>query len=89
MQYNYWDLGQQTAGTGVRVTLQGTEANVKLVDAYNYRAYSSGQRHEYFGGHYNRSPVVLQVPSDGHWFVTIDYGGRAGSGKAAVQVFPN
>jgi hypothetical protein len=42
--------------------------------------------HRYFGGHYDRSPVVLQVPNGGHWFLVIDYGGLAGRGRADVQV---
>jgi hypothetical protein len=86
MNYNYWDLGHQTAGTGVRVTLEGNAANVRLVDSANYRALSAGRQHRYFGGHYNQSPVLLQVPADGHWYVVVDYGGYAGRGKAGVEV---
>lgn len=86
MNYNFWDLGNQSAGTVVRVTLEGNAANVRLMDSSNYRSFQRGEQHRYFGGHYDRSPVVLQVPNSGHWFVVIDYGGYAGSGRAAVQV---
>jgi hypothetical protein len=86
MQFNSWDLGQLAAGAVVEVKLTGTEANVKLLDASNFSAYKAGGRHRYYGGHYNRSPIRLQVPSGGHWFVTIDYGGFSGSGRASVQV---
>lgn len=86
MQHLYWDLGHQAAGTAVQVTLEGTEANVKLMSASNYRAYKVGDRHRYHGGHYRRSPVTLYVPSDGQWFVTVDYGGYQGRGRASVRV---
>jgi hypothetical protein len=86
VNYNFWDLGNQSAGTVVRVTLEGNAANVRLMDSSNYRSFQRGEQHRYFGGYYNRFPVVLQVPNGGHWFVVIDYGGYAGRGRAAVQV---
>jgi hypothetical protein len=86
VDFNYWDLGHQAVGTVVRVALEGNSANVKLLDASNYRAYQAGREHRYYGGYYDRSPVVLKVPSSDHWYVTIDYGGLAGSGWAAVEV---
>lgn len=86
MNYNYWDLGNQSAGAVVRVTLEGNAANVRLMDGSNYHSYQRGEKHQYFGGHYDRSPVVLQVPNRGHWYVVVDYGGFAGHGRAAVQV---
>jgi len=89
MDFASSDLGHQNAGTVVRVALEGNAANVKLMDATNYSSYQAGGRHEFYGGGYDRSPVGLTVPYSGHWFVTIDYGGLAGSGKAAVQVFPS
>jgi hypothetical protein len=85
VDFNYWDLGQQSEGAVVRVSLEGNAANVKLMDYSNYLWYQSGQRHNYYGGHYTSSPVVLRVPNSGHWFVTIDYGGLSGRGRAAVE----
>ena len=86
MQYNAWDLGQLGSGAIVEVNLSGSEANVKLLDSLNFSAYKSGNRHTYYGGLYSRSPIRLPVPHGGHWFVTIDYGGFAGSGRASVRV---
>lgn len=86
MQFNSWDLGRLAAGAVVQVKLTGAEANVKLLDASNFSAYKAGDPHRYYGGHYKQSPIRLQVPSGGHWFVTIDYGGFSGSGRASVQV---
>jgi hypothetical protein len=86
MTYNSWDLGNQDVSAAVRVVLEGNAANVKLMDASNFRSYQRGGRHEYFGGYYDRSPVVIPVPKYGHWHLAIDYGGYAGSGRATVQV---
>lgn len=86
MNYNYWDLGTQRAGATVGVTLTGTEANVRLVDAPNFAAYKSGRNFRGVGGHYRQSPIRLEVPTAGHWFAVIDYGGFAGRGSASVQV---
>lgn len=89
MKYNFWDLGNQSAGSVVRVTLEGDAANVRLMDSSNYRSFQRGEQHRFVGGNYGRSPVVLEVPHVGHWFVVIDYGGYAGRGRAAVQVLSN
>lgn len=86
MEFNSWDLGQVASGAVVQVDLAGTEANVKLVDSSNFSAYKAGRQHRYYGGHYKRSPIRIPVPLSGHWFVTIDYGGFPGSGRASVQV---
>lgn len=86
MNFWSWDLGQQSAGAVVRVALEGNAANVRLMDGSNYRSYQAGRQHHYYGGYYDRSPVVLQVPNRDHWFVAVDYGGMAGSGRASVEV---
>jgi hypothetical protein len=89
MDYLSFDLGQQPAGAGVRVTLEGNAANVRLMDRSNFRSYQAGREHRCYGGHYNRSPVVLTVPNYDHWYVAVDYGGYAGRGRASVEVFNN
>lgn len=86
MQFNYWDLGTLSAGSVVQVDLTGTEANVRLMDWSNYSAYKANRNHRYYGGHYRQSPIRLQVPTSGHWVVTVDYGGFAGRGTASVRV---
>src|SRR5205823_2242738 len=48
--------------------------NVRLMDDANFRAFKSGQRHQYFGGHYTMLPARISVPHDGHWNITIDLG---------------
>ena len=86
--FNYWDLGQLKRGAVVRVTLSGNAANVRLLDSSNYRSFKNGRNARGVGGLVKRSPVDLTVPSSGHWYVVVDYGGHAGSGRAAVEVLP-
>lgn len=86
MRYVSSDLGQLERGTVVEVNLTGSAANVRLLDAANFSAYRLGQRHRYIGGYYTKSPARLQVPSHGHWFVAVDYGGNAGRGTGSVRI---
>jgi hypothetical protein len=70
----------------VRVDLTGSEANVKVMDDYNFRQYKSGGQHKYFGGHYRQSPAVIRTPSSGLWHVTVDTGGFSGRVNARISV---
>ncbi|WP_116204100.1 DUF1883 domain-containing protein [Amycolatopsis circi] len=63
MRFATWDLGQQLTGACVRVSLNGAEANVRLLDPTNFAAYKAGRRHNCIGGHYKRSPIVLTIPT--------------------------
>lgn len=82
------DLGQLHGGELVEVTLEGSAANVRLVDSSNLSAFKSGRRHRYYGGHATKSPVRLRVPHSGHWYVTLDFGGYTGSTRWSAQVLP-
>lgn len=86
MNFTHYDLGPLNGGEIVEVSLQGTEANVRLMDSLNFAAYRSGRQHRYYGGHARRSPVALKVPGTGHWHVAIDLGGYAGSVRSSVRV---
>ena len=73
----------------VQVTLAGNEANVLLLDDENYALYSNGAGYTYrAGGHFRRSPAVLQPPGPGRWHVVVDLGGAAGHITASVTVRP-
>ena len=87
MQHVKYDLGHLRKGATVLVTL-GNQANVLLMDSSNYRAYSSGRRHRYFGGLAKRSPARIVVPSNGHWYLAIDLGGAGGKIRSSVSVEP-
>lgn len=88
MEFTSYDLNFQTGGSVVIVELQGTEANVQLLDGANFSRYRQAQSYSGYGGHYRSSPVRLAVPHDGHWHVVIDLGGLAGTVRSTVQVLP-
>lgn len=64
-----------TGQLGVVVELQHA-ADVFLVDQNNFRKYQSGQRFEYYGGHYNKTPVRINVKGMGRYFLIVRGGGR-------------
>lgn len=88
MNFTQYDLGYRHAGEIVQVSLQGTEANVRLLDSSGLSAFKNGRRHSYYGGHYRRSPAMIQIPRNGHWYVTVDLGGFGGNVRSSVQVLP-
>ena len=87
MNFLKYDLGQLSKGQIVEVTLSA-QANVKLMTSSDFNNYKNGRRHHYYGGLAKVSPVRLQVPSSGHWYVTVDLGGYAGNVRASVNVLP-
>lgn len=56
MRFTHYKLGQVPAGSVVEVTLQGSAANVRLMDQSNLNSYKAGRRHRYYGGSATRSP---------------------------------
>ncbi len=89
MKYLVYNLGNLKRGEQVQVTLSGNAANVRLMDSSNFNSYKNGRSHRYAGGLVKRSPVVLGVPSSGHWYVTVDMQGLKGSTNASVRVLPS
>lgn len=88
MKFSYYDLGSHSGGEIVEVTLSGNAANVSLVDSSNFSSFKYGRNYRYFGGHATRSPVRLQVPSSGHWYLVIDLGGYTGSVRHSMRILP-
>ena len=88
MKYTMYDLGQCHRGERIQVTLQGNAANVRLMDSSNYSRYRSGSSHHYYGGLVKRSPIVLTVPSNGHWYITVDLAGLVGSVRSSIRRLP-
>lgn len=86
MSFRYYDLGRLKRGATVVVQLRGNAANVRLMDSSNYSNYKSGRRHRYVGGLAKSSPIRLSVPSDGHWYLTIDLIGLGGSVRSSVSI---
>jgi len=88
VRFRYYDLGHRPGGEIVEVTLRGNAANVRLLDSANFQNYRSGRRGTFYGGYAKRSPVRIQIPRSGRWFVTIDLGGYGGSVRTSLQVLP-
>lgn len=88
MNFTQYDLGHRSSGEIVEVTLSGSAANVRLMDSTNFQNYRTGRKHRYYGGYATKSPVKLQIPRSGRWYVVIDLGGYKGTVKSSVQVLP-
>ncbi len=56
------------------------------MDSHNFSLYQRGQRCRFHGGQVLRSPIQLQVPAAGHWYVVLDYNGGSGSIHSSVTV---
>jgi hypothetical protein len=87
LQFIHNDLGQRKRGEIVEVTLT-SGANVRLMDSSNFNSYKNGRRHRYTGGLAKTSPLMLQIPSSGHWHLAVDMQGLRGSTKASVRILP-
>ncbi len=46
--------------------------NIRLMNDANFRAFKNGARHNYIGGHFDRFPAKIRVPSNGFWNITLD-----------------
>lgn len=82
-----FDLGSRQRGEIVEVTLT-SGANVRLMGSSDLSSYKNGRRHHYIGGLAKQSPVRLQIPNSGHWYVAVDMQGLRGSTRASVRVVP-
>lgn len=88
MNFSHYDLGFVNGGSIVEVILQGSAANVRLLDPANFNSYRTGRQHRYHGGLAKSSPVRLQVPHSGNWHVTVDMQGLRGVVRSNVRVLP-
>lgn len=88
MKFTHYDIGYQSRGTVVEVSLSGSAANVRLLDGANFQSYRAGRRHTYYGGLIRRSPARLVVPQSGRWNVTVDLQGLRGQTRSSIRVIP-
>lgn len=86
MNFSHYNLGHLDSGSVVVVTLNGSAANVRLMDGSNLSSYKSGRQHQYIGGLAKSSPVRLKVPRSGTWHVAVDMQGLRGTVRSGVQV---
>ena len=87
MNFLKYDLGSRKRGEIVEVTLTSS-ANVRLLTSSEFSNYRDGRAHRFIGGLAKRSPVRLQIPNSGHWYVVVDMQGLRGSTNASVRVLP-
>lgn len=88
MKFVKYDLGDLLGGVIVEVKLWGGPANVRLMDSANFELFRERQAHEYVGRRVTKAGVRLKVPHSGHWIVTVDLGGRAGTVRSSVRILP-
>jgi hypothetical protein len=82
-----YELGSCQRGEIIEITLT-SGANVRLLTSSEFSNYRSGRRHQFVGGLAKRSPVRLQIPHSGTWYVVVDMQGLRGSTKASVRKLP-
>ncbi len=88
MQFVQHDLGSRRGGEIVEIVLSGSAANVRLMDSSNLSSYKNGRQHRYYGGLAKQSPVRLQIPHSGTWYITVDMQGLRGSVRSSVRILP-
>lgn len=69
MSIPYYDNPGGTLGVSVKLNYA---SDVFLVDQANYNAYISGGRFTYFGGHYTKSPVKINVSGAGRYYLIVN-----------------
>lgn len=87
MNFLQFDIGNRQSGEIVEVTLT-SGANVRLMTSSEFSNYKNGRRHQFIGGLAKQSPIRLQIPNSGHWYVAVDMQGLSGSTKASVRTLP-
>jgi hypothetical protein len=77
VEHLWEEIGSCASGAYFTLELRGVRARVCLMDAENYQAYLDEEEYEYHGGFWESSPVRLDVPYDGFWYLVVDsYRGR-------------
>ena len=88
MKFDHYKLGHVAGGSVVEVSLQGSAANVRLMDQSNFNHFKAGRRHRYRGGLVRKSPFRVQVPRSGSWHLTVDMQGLRGTVRSGIRVIP-
>ncbi len=88
MKFTQYKFDRLSSGDIIEVTLQGSAANVRLMNSSSFQAYKNGRKHRYYGGLVKQSPYRLNVPSSGQWYVTVDMAGLKGEVRSSARVLP-
>ena len=87
MNHTHFELGPLDKGSVVEVVLQGSAANVYLLDSLNYKKYLKGEKFMGVGGYQKSSPIRLQTPVKAQWHVAVDMpAGSRGTVKSSYRV---
>ncbi len=62
--------------------------NERLTDDVNFERFGSGRSHNSYGGFFREMPARIPAPDQGHWNVTVDLGGVAGTITHRITVVP-
>lgn len=87
MNFLQFDLGNRKRGEIVEVSLTNG-ANVRLMKSSEFSNYKNGRNHRFIGGLAKSSPIRLQIPNSGRWYVAVDMQGLRGSTRASVRTLP-
>lgn len=60
--------------------------NIRLMSDNDFASYRRGGSHRYHGGHYERLPAHIVVPSSGYWNIALDLGGGSASIRHSIRV---
>lgn len=88
MNFTHYDLGYMRGGEIIEVILQGSAANVRLMDSSNFSSYKAGRDHRYQGGLVRKSPFHVKVPRAGNWHITVDMAGLRGTTRSSIRQLP-
>jgi len=66
---------ESSGSLSVEVSLNNA-SDVFLVDSSNYQKYKNGQKYEYFGGNYTKTPVIITVSGSGRWYLIVRGSGQ-------------
>ncbi|WP_420608251.1 DUF1883 domain-containing protein [Novosphingopyxis sp.] len=88
MNFTHYNLGHVERGAVIEVTLQGSAANVRLMNGSDFNSYKNGRQHRYVGGLIKQSPFRMTVPSSGTWHVTVDMQGLRGTTRSSIRTIP-
>jgi hypothetical protein len=72
MEHLRFDLGGCAGGMRLEIHLRGSSARVRLMDPVEYQVYLDGREYEYYGGYFDVSPIVHEVPYDEDWYLVVD-----------------
>lgn len=88
MNFTHYNLGHVERGAVIEVTLQGSAANVQLMNGSDFNSYKNGRQHRYIGGLVKQSPFRMTVPSSGTWHVAVDMQGLRGTTRSSIRTIP-